>query len=257
MSYDWNLSSFKSQKKKVVIPQYTSDYIQAVQPSKIPEYTSSYIAPVQPKESLPPAPNSLPAQPEPQVVPTPIQHPTPTPAPQLPDIVSPFRQPETTEVTQGVGENPNSWQYGYGPQGHEGVDMINSNYNVTNPIGGINVSGFTPGKGYGNWQVVVGASPEELKQMDPQTEEGIRQQVVNFMMQNPADIRSLDIPGKNVSLQAHLANPAPTDAEIATGSANLTMGGSGYQPIHLHSALRNNQGEMVNILNEIARRARR
>ena len=194
-----------------------------------------------------------PTVPVPQVAPTPTIPPVPTPVPK-PDIAQPFRQPETTEVTQSVGENPNSWQYGYGPQGHEGVDMINPNLNVTNPIGGINVTGNSP-QGYGNWQVVVGANPQELNQMDPQTEAGIRQQIADYMLNNPADIRSLDIPGKNISIQSHLADPAPADTRIATGSADLTMGGTGGWAPHLHSALKNTQGEMVNILKEIKRRA--
>jgi hypothetical protein len=186
----------------------------------------------------------------PQPVPTQGQMPAIPTEPQKPDVVSPFVEPDKTQITQGVGENPNSWQYGYGPQGHEGMDLINENTQVTNPIGGLNVSGYSP-KGYGNWEAVVGASPEELAQMSPDTKEALRQKVVEYMTSNPADIRGLDVGGKNVSLQAHLANPAPSDSEIATGSANLQMGGSGGMPIHLHSAFKNTQGNMLNVLDLI------
>lgn len=164
----------------------------------------------------------------------------------LPDVVSPFKSSESTQVTQGIGENPNS-AYGYGAQGHEGIDLVNPNTEVTNPIGGINVSGYSP-RGYGNWEAVIGASPEELEQMTPETKNALRKTVEEYMMSNPSDIRGLNIPGKNVSLQAHLASPAPTEPEIATGSANLTMGGTGGWAPHLHSALKNTEGQMVNIL---------
>jgi hypothetical protein len=170
-----------------------------------------------------------------------------------PDVVSPFKQPETTQVTQQMGENPNSYQYGYGPQGHEGVDMVNENTNVSNPIGGINVVGNSP-QGYGNWEAIVGASPEELSQMSPEEKDMIRKTVEQYMLSNPADIRGLDIPGKNISLQSHLAQPAPSDAQIATGSANLQMGGTGGWSPHLHSAYKDTQGNMQSILEEIKKR---
>lgn len=168
------------------------------------------------------------------------------------DIVSPFKQANATKVTQNIGENPNN-TYGYGELGHEGVDLVNENPQATNPIGGINVAGTSP-RGYGNWQVVVGASPEELSQMSPETKQEIRKNVEEYMLRNPKDIRGLQIPDKNISIQAHLAEPAPADSEIATGSANLTMGGTGGWAPHLHSAFKNTKGQMENILDLIKQR---
>jgi hypothetical protein len=132
--------------------------------------------------------------------------------------------------------------------------MVNPNPEVTNPIGGINIAGTSP-SGYGNWQAIVGASPEELAQMSPETKEMLRQKVVEYMMSGPSDIRGLELPGKNISLQAHLASPAPADSEIATGSAKLEMGGSGGWAPHLHSAFKDTNSQMQNILQLIKQRA--
>lgn len=173
----------------------------------------------------------------------------------MPDVVAPYRDQSKASITQQMGENPNSTQYGYGPGGHMGTDFSSEDTRVTNPIGGINVSGFQP-RGYGNFQVVVGASPAELQQMAPETKEQIRKQVSDYMMGNPADISGLQIPGKNVSIQAHLAQPAPADSEIATGSANLVQGGSGGWAPHLHSEFKDVQGNMRSILDLIRNRAK-
>ena len=164
-----------------------------------------------------------------------------------PNVVFPFRDEANTQVTQLMGENANNPQYNYGPLGHEGVDFANNtNPSVTNPIGGINVTGFQP-HGYGNWQTVVGASPEELAQMSPEEKTAIRDTVTQYMLNNPANIRDLNIPGKNISIQAHLAEPAPANSEIATGSADLKMGGSGGWDPHLHSAFKDTNGNMQQV----------
>ncbi len=196
-----------------------------------------------------PSPVAPLAQPSP---PVPGMAPTPQPKELLnnyiqkniPDVVDPFRQPETTKVTQYMHENPNELRYG--EEGHQGVDLINSNPAVTNPIGGLNISGNQPG-GYGNYNVVVGANPEELKQMDPTQKSDIITRVKSYIDNGASDLRGLDLPGKNISIQGHLANPASNDPEIATGSANLTMGGSGGVAPHLHQEMKDTMGEPLDI----------
>lgn len=184
---------------------------------------------------------------------------TPSPAPtppmstnqnmsKVPDVVNPFTKPQNEQITQGLGENP--YYYNQGVEGHEGVDLINENPDATNPIGGINVSGYNP-EGYGNWQAVVGASPAELAQMTPEEKDKLRRIVGEYVSGQPANIRGLDIAGKNISLQAHLANPAPSVPEIATGSANLKMGGTPYWDPHLHSAYKDTEGNMRDLMEVI------
>ena len=170
--------------------------------------------------------------------------------PQAPDVVQPFKNPGTV-VTQGLNKNP--YAYGQGIEGHEGVDLVNDNREVTNPIGGLNVSGYNP-SGYGNWQAIIGASPEELAQMSEKDKEEIRKIVGEYIISQPANIRGLNIPGKNISLQAHLKEAAPSAPEIATGSANLKMGGSGGWAPHLHSVFKDTKGEMRDILEVIKSR---
>jgi len=190
---------------------------------------------------------------------TPSNPETPSPAPtpmmstnqnisKAPDVVNPFVKPQNETMTQGLGENP--YSYGQDVEGHEGVDLINDNPDITNPIGGINVSGYNP-NGYGNWQAVIGASPEELAQMTPEEKDALRKQVGEYIVQQPANIRDLNIPGKNVSVQAHLQDPAPSAPEIATGSANLKFGGSGGWSPHLHSAYKDTQGNMQDLMEVI------
>jgi len=195
------------------------------------------------QETIPIKPTPTPPSP----VPTPVRREEALLG-RTPDVVNPFTNPQNETVTQGLNENP--YSYGQGVEGHEGIDLINDNPDVTNPIGGINVSGYNP-QGYGNWQAVVGASPEELLGMSPEDKQQIWQQVADYISSQPANIRDLNIPGKNISLQAHLAEPAPSDSEIATGSAKLKMGGSGGWDPHLHTAYKDTTGQMRDLIDVI------
>lgn len=159
------------------------------------------------------------------------------------DIVNPFRN-EDTRVTQGMGENTRI----YGPGGHKGVDLVNdTDRSVTNPIGGINVSGYQRG-GYGNYNAVVGANPEELAQMKPGEIERIRQAIKQRINAGAESLNATNIPGKNISIQGHLAYPAPDVATVATGSANLRMGNTGRSTgAHLHQEFKNTNGQLEDL----------
>lgn len=174
-----------------------------------------------------------------------------------PNVVMPFRSEGGTRKTQELGENKYNPEYNYGPLGHEGIDAANnSDPRMTNPIGGINITGYQP-HGYGNWQIIVGANPKELEQMTPEEKEAIRGTVERYMLSGPRDIRDLNIPGKNISIQAHMAKPAPANAEIATGSANLLMGGSGGWDPHLHSAYKSTDEKMMDVMELAQKEARK
>ena len=169
--------------------------------------------------------------------------------PQAPDVVNPFPNPQNQTMTQGLGENP--YYYGQGAEGHEGIDLVNDNPDMTNPIGGLNVSGTNPG-GYGNWQAIIGASPEELAQMTQEEKDKLRRQVGEYIINQPANIRDLNVDGKNVSLQAHLAEPAPNAPELATGSAKLKMGNTGFGTgPHLHQVYKDTKGNMRDLMEVI------
>jgi hypothetical protein len=200
--------------------------------SQTPSISSSYVTPNTPAP-VPTPPSTSQAQ---------------SPDVRTPDVVNPFSNPQNETMTQGLNENP--YAFGQGEMGHEGIDLVNDNPEMTNPIGGLNVAGTNPA-GYGNWQAIIGASPEELAQMTQEEKDALRKKVGEYIINQPANIRGLDVEGKNVSLQAHLAEPAPGAPEIATGSANLKMGTGGTGP-HLHQVYKDNKGNMRDLL-EIVR----
>lgn len=166
------------------------------------------------------------------------------PTPELPDYVTPMTGKEPV-MTQGMGERP--WYYG--GIGHRGEDYAYSDEQtgVTNPIGGITFSGYDP-YGFGNYSGIIGASPAELAQMSPEEKVRMAQQASDYMSGGQADITGLSsvAPGKNVSLQGHLAEPAILPPEVATGSAQLTEGSTGASTgPHLHQEFMNTEGQLV------------
>lgn len=209
---------------------YTDQEIDAF----LAEKNKQVAAPVEP-----PSPIS-PLIPVPGATPTPIQEPVAEQAPVTSDVVDPFKNPLTTEVTQYMGENPGF----YGEGGHQGVDMVNSDPSMTNPIGGTSVSGYQPG-GFGYWNAMIGGNPQELAQQDPAQRQADIDLIRNYMA-TATDIRGLEIPGKNVTLQGHMQELAP-EGNVATGSANLTMGGTGGWDPHLHQEMKDTTGEMTDV----------
>jgi len=178
----------------------------------------------------------------------------------VPDYVTPMKG-ENPVMTQKMYDRP--WVYG--GMGHRGEDLA---YNdgqdaLTNPIGGVTFSGYDP-YGFGNYSGVIGASPEELAQMSPEEKVRMAQQASDYMAGGQADISGLSqiAPGKNISLQGHLAEPANLPSEVATGSANLRMGSTGFSTgPHLHQEFMNTEGQLqplsVLLEREIRKRAGR
>lgn len=188
-----------------------------------------------------------------QATPVPGATPTPPGQPQpqellgqkaQPDVVDPFVQAEKTRVTQEMGENPGF----YGEGGHQGLDMVNDNPTLQNPIGGLHASGYQPG-GYGFWDMIIGANQQELAQMTPEEKQAIIENATNYINSGAADLRGLDTGGKNVSLQGHLDEPTSNEPEIATGAARMKMGGSGGWAPHLHQEFKNTAGNMIDMQN--------
>ena len=187
------------------------------------------------------------ATPVPGATPTPPGSPRPQPQEllgQTPDVVDPFVQPETSRVTQLLGENPGF----YGQGGHQGLDMVNENPTIQNPIGGLHASGYQPG-GYGFWDLIIGANKQELAQMSPEEKQAIIEKATNYINSGASDLRGLDLPGKNVSLQGHLDEPTSSEPEIATGAARMKMGGSGGWAPHLHQEFKNTAGNIIDMQN--------
>ena len=168
-----------------------------------------------------------------------------------PDIVDPFKDPSGERITQEMGANP---RY-YGSGGHKGVDLANDvSRDVTNPIGGINISGYQRG-GYGNYNAVVGANPEELASMGTKQIEMIRKAVKERINAGAEGLNQVDVPGKNIEIQGHLAYPAPDVSTVATGSANLRMGNTGASTgPHLHQEFKDTKGNLKDITKETQKR---
>lgn len=162
---------------------------------------------------------------------------------QVPDYVTPMTGKDAV-MTQGIGERP--WYYG--GLGHRGEDLAynDGQTGITNPIGGVTFSGYDP-YGFGNYSGIIGASPEELAQMSPEEKVRMAQQASEGVV-GQADITGLSsvAPGKNISLQGHLAEPANLPPEIATGSAQLTEGSTGNSTApHLHQEFMDTTGQLV------------
>lgn len=189
---------------------------------------------------------------------TPSTPDTPSPAPtpgmstnqnmsQAPDMVNSVPNSPDIQTTEG-------FQYG-----HPGVDKApldpNQNVPMTNSIGGVPFSGTTTDPsgqyyaGFGNYYGAVGASPAELAQMTPEEKAGMATTANNIMSQNPTNEQANEqlaaaFPGKNINFNAHLENPVFSDPQgIATGSANLKMGSTGYSTgKHTHQQFINIDG---------------
>jgi murein DD-endopeptidase MepM/ murein hydrolase activator NlpD len=166
------------------------------------------------------------------------------PMPELPDYVTPMTGKDPVIMTQAMGERP----YYYGGTGHRGEDLAyaGSDTSLTNPIGGVTFSGYDP-YGYGHYSGVIGASPEELAQMNPEDKVRMAQSAQDYMSRGQADIAGISgiAPGKNISLQGHLAQPASLGPEVATGSAQLQMGSTGHSTgPHLHQEFMDTQGQL-------------
>lgn len=180
--------------------------------------------------------------------------------PTLPDYVTPTTGKDAV-MTQQMGERP----WFYGGMGHRGEDLAynDGQTGLTNPIGGVTFSGYDP-YGFGNYSGVIGASPEELAQMSPEEKVRMAQQASDYMSGGQADITGLSsvAPGKNISLQGHLAQPANLPSEVATGSAQLQMGSTGQSTgPHLHQEFMDTQGQLqplsVMLQKELEKRIRK
>jgi hypothetical protein len=57
-------------------------------------------------------------------------------------------------LTQMFGENPNHPQYGYGPAGHLGVDLVADDWTIYAPLSG--TARTLKDTGYGNWVLITG-----------------------------------------------------------------------------------------------------
>jgi murein DD-endopeptidase MepM/ murein hydrolase activator NlpD len=196
------------------------------------------------------------------VAPAPTPPTTEPQTPQPPDVVTPMTNNDFV-MTQGRGENP----YYYGEGGHKGEDIAYtepaSTYKMTNPIGGVPFSGT--GGDFGNYYGVIGANPQELAQMTPEEKVRMSTDARQYMDQSPAGIAELSqfIPGKNINLQGHLAEPVDVNPMgVGTGSATMNMGSTGNSSgVHLHDEFVDTQGNLQSLSDllkkEIKKRAKK
>lgn len=177
-------------------------------------------------------------------------------APEMPsgqDVVSPFLN-ENVVKTQDIGENP-QW---YGQGGHTGQDYAyirdpnkgtpTDEETLRAAIGGLVLSGYQPG-GFGNVSAVVGANPQELAQMSPEEKVRLQQEFAQ-RLPTAKSLQSFPELSKygNVVLMGHGQDRLPSGTEIATGSALMKEGNTGWSTApHVHAeAMKNGQAIPLN-----------
>jgi len=196
-----------------------------------------------PSPTQTPLPTSPPPTPVPGTTPAPlgkqndsIPQPTTTN-----DVVPPLSSPMQTQY---IGENPGNYPI---TGGHTGIDEIPTNGDTTikNPIGGLGFQ-FQQYPGFGNAALVVGGNPQEISQMSPEEKQRIQDEV-NAKGGTAASAADFNIPGRDVSIIGHTADYGnfQNGQPIATGSAQMTMGGSGGWSPHSHWEVNDRSGQTV------------
>lgn len=175
---------------------------------------------------------------KPESTPAPVS----TPAPGNVDYKKLLGITKPEDIVSPIIDESKVWRSSDFGADHQGVDIASVNpedkIEMTNLLGGVPFSGtVTDPYGYysglGNYYGVIGASPEELKQMPIEEKQRMAQTAQEILNRNLTNEQATEefakaFPGKKSYFAGHLAGPVATSPEgMATGSARMTMGSTG------------------------------